>query len=120
MMGAGIGETITVAALDADPYPIYRALRWASPVGTLTRLTTRPATLAGIDLPAGARVAAVIASANRDEHHWADLDRFDLARTALGHFAFGAGDHFCVGAWRCACSSSACPSCDWMSAGRSW
>lgn len=91
------------AAVLADPLLIRKAveetLRWASPVGTLTRLTTRPTTLAGVALPAGARVAAVIASANRDERHWSAPDQFDLARSDLGHLAFGAGDHFCVGAW---------------------
>jgi cytochrome P450 len=78
---------------------IEETLRWASPVGTLTRLTTAPTTLADVDLPAGARLGAIIASANRDERHWRDPDRFDLARDDLGHLAFGAGDHFCVGAW---------------------
>ena len=39
------------------------------------------------------------ASANRDERHFGDPDRFDAERTPLDHVAFGGGGpHFCIGA----------------------
>ena len=37
-------------------------------------------------------------SANRDEAHFADADRFDLTRDTAKSIAFGAGPHFCAGA----------------------
>ncbi len=82
----------------AVPALIEEALRWGSPVGTITRKTARPLTLGGVDLPAGAVLAAVISSANRDERHWADPDDFDIDRDDHEHLAFNAGPHACVGA----------------------
>ena len=42
-------------------------------------------------------VSAVIGSANRDETHYAEPDRFDLDRHADDHLSFGFGRHFCLG-----------------------
>jgi cytochrome P450 len=88
-------------ALLADPglsdRAIEEGLRWLSPVGTMTRQVVQRVELGGVPLPAGAPVAAVLASANRDERHWADPDRMDLARQEGGHRAFGFGAHFCAG-----------------------
>lgn len=90
------------ARLRSDPAAsgplIEESLRWGSPVGTVTRRTTRPVTLAGVDLPAGAVLAGVISSANRDERHWDNPDEFDINRTDFQHLAFNAGAHACVGA----------------------
>jgi cytochrome P450 len=88
----------------SDPEKMIRpaveeALRWHSPVGTSTRQTTRPATLAGVDLERGALIAAVVSSANRDERRWTDPDRFDIDRKEGAHLAFATGNHLCVGAW---------------------
>jgi len=78
---------------------VEEALRWQSPVGTSTRQTTRPTMLAGVDLDQGALIAAVVASANRDESHWPDPDRFDIHRRDGANLAFAIGSHHCVGAW---------------------
>lgn len=77
---------------------VEESLRCFSPVGTLTRQTKRPVEIAGVQLPEGAMVAAVIASANRDERRFSDPDRFDLRRNSGPHLAFGIGPHFCIGA----------------------
>jgi cytochrome P450 len=76
---------------------LEETLRWESPVQYVTRETTRPVTLAGVDLPAEALVSVAIGSANRDETHYADADRFDLHRRPDDHLAFGLGQHFCAG-----------------------
>jgi cytochrome P450 len=80
-----------------DP-AIEEAARWHSPVGTSTRQTTRDTELAGVKLERGALVAAVLASANRDEHNWTDPDTYDVHRREGGHLAFATGPHLCIGA----------------------
>ncbi|HEX8100125.1 MAG TPA: cytochrome P450 [Actinomycetota bacterium] len=86
----------------ADPGLIKPAveegLRWHSPVGTSTRQLTQEATLGGVKLEEGALIAAVVASANRDERHWDSPDDYNLHRKGA-HLAFATGSHHCVGAW---------------------
>jgi cytochrome P450 len=36
-------------------------------------------------------------SANRDERHYPDPDRFDVTRDARDHLAWGRGQHMCAG-----------------------
>jgi cytochrome P450 len=60
---------------------------------------TRPVRLTGAELEPGALVAAVVASANRDERRWSDPARFDIHRREGAHLAFATGAHHCVGAW---------------------
>jgi cytochrome P450 len=78
---------------------VEETLRWAGPVGTSTRQTTRPVELAGVELPQGALIGAVLSSANRDPRRFTDPDRFDLHRKEGAHLAFAVGTHFCLGAW---------------------
>jgi len=78
---------------------VEETLRWAGPVGTSTRQTTRSIALAGVDLPEGALIGAVLASANRDPRRFSDPDRFDVGRGRAAHLAFAIGNHFCLGAW---------------------
>ncbi len=78
---------------------VEETLRWAGPVGTSTRQTTRSTELAGVELEEGALIGAVLASANRDPRRWTEPDRFDLHRKEGAHLAFAAGTHFCLGAW---------------------
>ena len=80
-----------------DP-AIEEAARWHSPVGTSTRQTTRATELGGVQLEQGSLVAAVLASANRDERNWQDPDRYDIHRREGGHLAFATGPHLCIGA----------------------
>jgi cytochrome P450 len=76
---------------------VEEALRWHSPVGTQTRQVTQPVALSGVELKPGDALAAVLASANRDERHWPDADRYDIDRRGA-HAAFGLGAHHCAGA----------------------
>jgi len=73
-------------------------VRWHAPVGTSTRQTTRETELSGVKLPAGALVAAVLASANRDKRNYTEPDRFDIHRREGGHLSFATGPHLCIGA----------------------
>jgi len=83
---------------DLVPNAVEEVLRFEAPVPTLFRRATRAVTIAGVDLPTGADVLLVFASANRDEDRYTEAGRFDVARTPTRHFGFGAGVHTCVGA----------------------
>src|SRR5262249_15232224 len=55
--------------------------------------------LGDVAIPAGARIMAHFASANRDGCVFANAETFDSDRPDLGrHIAFGKGIHFCIGA----------------------
>jgi cytochrome P450 len=86
----------------ADPALVNQAIeegaRWHSPVGTSTRQTTQDVEIGGVRLEKGALVAAVLASANRDERNWTDPDRYDVHRREGAHLAFATGPHLCLGA----------------------
>jgi cytochrome P450 len=73
--------------------------RWISPIGMYPRQLTQDYEIAGVALPAGSRVALVIASGNRDESVFERADEFDIDRPHRAHLAFGGGPHFCMGAW---------------------
>jgi cytochrome P450 len=77
---------------------IEEGARWHSPVGTSTRQTTRDTELGGVKLEKGALIAAVLASANRDERNFSDPDRYDIQRREGAHLAFATGPHLCIGA----------------------
>ncbi|MBA3252166.1 MAG: cytochrome P450, partial [Geodermatophilaceae bacterium] len=78
---------------------IEETLRYDTSVPMWRRVTTRPTTLGGVDLPAGAKVLLWIAASGRDPEEFDDADAFDLHRgRARHHLAFGKGLHFCLGA----------------------
>ena len=78
---------------------IEEGARWASPVGMVPRKTTIASELAGVRIPSGALISAVIASANRDERRFTNGATFDLHRDEGMHLGFASGIHFCLGAW---------------------
>lgn len=73
-------------------------LRFDSPVHFVHRYATAPMSVAGRDIAPRTRLLLGLASANRDESHYADPDRFDIARPPSRHLAFAFGAHFCAGA----------------------
>ena len=87
--------------LKADPGLIGGAfeenLRLESPVQGFTRLTTRDVELDGTLIPADTQVLLSYASANRDERHYPDPDRYDIRRNPVDHLAFGYATHGCAG-----------------------
>ena len=88
-----------VARPDLIPGAIDETLRYDPSVPVWRRVTTRPVTLAGVDLPAGARLFLWLAAAGRDEERFDRPADFDMGRTdADHHLAFGKGLHYCLGA----------------------
>jgi cytochrome P450 len=89
--------------LVADPEGLVRksveeGLRWLSPIGEQTRGSGSNATLSGVTIPPGERVALLVASANRDEIVFGPTaDVYELDRPRHPHAGFGFGPHFCVG-----------------------
>ncbi|MFG1974916.1 cytochrome P450 [Nonomuraea fuscirosea] len=91
-----------LAELRADPGLIEGAveelLRYLSIIQLgVSRVTTEPVTLGGVELPAGATVVIAMPQANRDPRQWSDPDVLDLRRPRVPHLAFGHGVHQCLG-----------------------
>lgn len=77
---------------------IEEMLRFDSPLHLFERTAKEDTEVAGVELKAGQKIAALLGSANRDPEAFADADTFDLRRDPNNHIAFGAGIHFCLGA----------------------
>ncbi len=73
--------------------------RWISPIGMSPRRVARPYTLHGVTFAPEDRVFLMFGSGNRDERVFAAPDRFDITRSTGPAISFGAGPHFCAGAW---------------------
>jgi cytochrome P450 len=99
LLGTHPDERAKVVADEARiPRAIDEMVRYDTPLQNLARTTTREVELHGETLPAGARVALLWGSANRDERRFENPDRLDFDRGPKRHFAFGNGIHFCLGA----------------------
>ncbi len=89
--------------LRSDPTLIKPAveelLRYDGPLETATERFARvDVEIAGVTIPRGSMVFAVIASANRDERQFERASELDITREPNRHLAFGQGVHFCLGA----------------------
>lgn len=83
----------------AIPNFVEECLRLEGPIKGSFRLALRDTSLAGVDIPAGSMLMAVIGAANRDPRVFEDPDRFDPRRSnARRNVAFGHAEHFCPGA----------------------
>jgi cytochrome P450 len=78
-------------------WALEETLRWEPPLLGTAREATRAVTLGGAQIPARAKVSAMIGPANHDEDHYPDPDRYDIHRHADDHLSFGLGKHFCLG-----------------------
>ncbi len=77
--------------------------RWISPIGMSPRRVARRYDLDGIVFEPEDRVFLMFGSANRDEAVFDHPERFDVTRDVSKSIAFGAGPHFCAGAWASRC-----------------
>ena len=73
--------------------------RWMSPIGMSPRRIAQPYTYAGFTFQPEDRVFFMFSSANRDEDHFENSDQYDISRDVGPAISFGAGPHFCAGAW---------------------
>ncbi|HEY5579380.1 MAG TPA: cytochrome P450 [Acidimicrobiia bacterium] len=92
-----------LAEVEANPrlWPrlVEEVFRLSSPVGTITRMATEDVSLGGMTISRGALVAGVLRSANLDQGHWKQPERFDLHRREGQHAALALGVHRCLGEW---------------------
>lgn len=91
-----------LARLRADrsliPRFIEEVLRFEPPLHGIVRITTQETQVAGVTIPAGARVLLLLGSANHDEARFPRAGEFDLEREGVNNLPFGHGVHFCLGA----------------------
>ena len=81
------------------PTTVEESLRHDPPIHVLLRDCPQGATIEGVAIPRGAKVAFGLASANRDEAVYDEPDAFRLNRPSpREHLAFGSGPHVCPGA----------------------
>ncbi len=80
------------------PNAIEEVLRYESPSPIQARYVTNDVEHYGQRVPEGSVMVLLNASANRDERHFEDADRFDVRRDIGRHLAFGFGIHLCLGA----------------------
>lgn len=73
--------------------------RWMSPIGMSPREIAKPYELHGVTLTPGDRAFFMFGSGNRDERVFDRPDQFDMTQDHGPSIAFGAGPHFCAGAW---------------------
>jgi cytochrome P450 len=90
-----------LAAVRADrglvPQAIEEALRWETPLLTITRVAAQDLELGGVSIPRGGFIAISLGAANRDPERFAEPDAFDIFRAGAGHLSFGDGPHRCLG-----------------------
>ncbi len=90
------------ARLEADPSLtenfVEETLRMLTPTNNMWRVATQDAEVGGVAVKQGDLLLLRFGSANRDDAHFPDGDRFDITRdNAKEHLAFGAGVHLCLG-----------------------
>jgi cholest-4-en-3-one 26-monooxygenase len=73
-------------------------VRWTAPVIQFCRTAVEDVEMHGQKIPAGDAFCLFYPSANRDEEHFEDPDRFRVDRRPNPHLGFGIGEHYCLGA----------------------
>lgn len=73
--------------------------RWISPIGMSPRRVAAKYSYESIDFEPEDRVFFMFGSANRDESVFAEAEIYDVGRDNQKSIPFGAGPHFCAGAW---------------------
>ncbi|HET9138029.1 cytochrome P450, partial [Actinophytocola sp.] len=80
------------------PLAVEELIRFDAPLQLFERTATAPATVAGLPIAPGTKVAALLGAAARDPAVFAEPDTLDVGRSPNPHLGFGAGIHYCVGA----------------------
>jgi cytochrome P450 len=84
---------------DLAPRAVAEILRYEPPVQLVARAALKPAELEGRPVPHGSMVFGLIAAGNRDPAQIQAPEAFDVTREQVTSLTFGAGPHYCVGAY---------------------
>lgn len=78
---------------------IEELLRYTTPFDRAKmRFAAEDVELGGQLIRRGESITVLLNGANRDEQHFPDPDRLEIARPTNKHLSFGAGIHYCLGA----------------------
>lgn len=89
-----------VASGDARWLQVFEEYaRWIAPIGMSPRRIAKAWSMRGIEFTPDDRIFFLFGSANRDEAHFTEPERFRVKRDTSKSIAFGAGPHYCAGAW---------------------
>jgi cytochrome P450 len=83
---------------NALPGAVEEAVRCFPSVAGTMRTATVDTRIGAQPIARGQSVIVWLGSANYDEAHFTDAERFDVQRSPNRHLGFGQGIHFCVGA----------------------
>lgn len=78
-------------------------LRWNAPIGMSPRRVAKRDSIDAISFLPEDRVFFMFGSAGRDEKHFDAPDTFNITRDTQPSISFGAGPHFCAGAFAARC-----------------
>jgi cytochrome P450 len=73
--------------------------RWMSPIGMSPRRVINKYSYGEVEFYPEDKVFFMFGSANRDEAIFEDPEKFNVGRETSLSITFGAGPHFCAGAW---------------------
>lgn len=89
---------------DADWMQVFdEYCRWMAPIGMSPRRIAKPFEYEGVTFEPEQRAFLMFGSANRDDDCFEEPDRFNVSQDTSKSIAFGAGPHFCAGAWASRC-----------------
>lgn len=78
---------------------VEEILRYEAITFATSRCPDRLVEVAGVEIEAGTPVALCMPAASRDPRRYPEPDRFDVGRKDANPPTFGAGAHYCIGAW---------------------
>ena len=79
------------------PNAVEEVLRYEAPAIEVARFVAADVEFHGQTVPEGSAISALLASANHDERHCEEPERFDIRRKAT-HVSLSFGPHYCLGA----------------------
>ena len=91
-------ETLRTRPREVTATAVEEFFRFDAPLQLFERTATTPTDINGVTIPTGAKIAALLGSANRDSLVFDNPEKINLERNPNNHISFGGGIHFCLGA----------------------
>jgi len=92
-----VGDAVRDGSVPVPAF-VEEVLRYDSPVQLTSRRRPGPAEVAGVHVPGGAEVIALLGAGHRDPRRFTAPDTFNPRRPDVTPLSFGVGAHFCLGA----------------------